>query len=91
MRRIYICHTFYHAYIACLKEQNLGAEHRGEATLMLSRMSNDFGSLDERATRSGLFDKVVMYDELRDWELFWIFFVYTDCIIKYAKLSRRTR
>ena len=63
MRRIYICHTFYHAYIACLKELNLGAEHRGEATLMLSRMSNDFGSLDERASKSGLFDKVIMYDE----------------------------
>ena len=30
---------------------------------MLSRMSNDFGSLNERATRSGLFDKVIMYDE----------------------------
>ena len=46
-QRIYVCHTFYHAYIACLKELDRPAEERGEATLLLSSMSNDFGTLQE--------------------------------------------
>lgn len=66
-KRIYICHTYYHAYIACLKELNLpksgGGAVRGQASLMLSRLSNDFGSLQERALSSGLFAEVIPYDE----------------------------
>ncbi|GFI04355.1 MAG: lipooligosaccharide sialyltransferase [Lachnospiraceae bacterium] len=66
-RRIYICHTFYHVYISCLKELNLptGGDGpiRGQAHLMLSSMSTDFGNLKERAERSGLFEKVIPYDE----------------------------
>lgn len=66
-KRIYICHTYYHAYIACLKELNLPAKGegavRGEASLMLSSMSNDFGSLKERAEKSGLFEQVIPFDE----------------------------
>ncbi len=61
--RIYICHTFYHAYIACLKELNRHRAQWGEADLMLSSMSNDFGNLKERAERSGLFRRVVSFDE----------------------------
>lgn len=61
--RIYVCHTFYHAYIACLKEFHLPAEERGKATLVLSKMSNDFGNLKERAEKSGLFEAVFDYDE----------------------------
>ena len=30
-KRVYICHTFYHVYIACLKELNLSADERGNA------------------------------------------------------------
>lgn len=62
-QRIYVCHTFYHAYIACLKELNRPAEERGEATLLLSSMSNDFGTLQERAAESGLFEQVLPFDE----------------------------
>ena len=107
--RIYVCHTFYHVYVACLKELNLPeggeagsaaavpepdagkssaaaesasaepaartAAHtaqacglpagavRGGATLVLSRMSNDFGDLDVRARACGLFEEVVWFDE----------------------------
>ena len=64
--RIYVCHTFYHVYIAVLKECNLPLEKRGGATLVLSQMSNDFGNLKERAERSGLFEAVVEYDEKED-------------------------
>ena len=46
--RIYVCHTFYHVYITLLKELNLPRTKRGKATLVLSRMSNDFGNLKER-------------------------------------------
>ena len=62
-QRIYVCHTFYHAYIACLKELDRPAEERGEATLLLSSMSNDFGTLQERAAESGLFELVLPFDE----------------------------
>lgn len=62
-QRIYVCHTFYHAYIACLKELNRPAEEKGEATLLLSSMSNDFGTLQERAAESGLFEQVLPFDE----------------------------
>ena len=67
--RIYICHTYYHVYIACLKELNLpvdgkeGGPVRGQASLMLSSMSNDFGNLKQRAEKTGLFEEVISYDE----------------------------
>ena len=61
--RIYVCHTFYHAYITVLKECNLAPSQRGKATLVLSTMSNDFGDLKERAKKSGLFEEVIEFDE----------------------------
>lgn len=64
--RIYVCHTYYHAYIACLKELALPAEKRGGATLVLSKMSNDFKNLGERAKVCGLFEAVYDYDEKMD-------------------------
>ncbi|MCM1135700.1 MAG: glycosyltransferase family 52 protein, partial [Clostridium sp.] len=66
-KRVYICHTYYHAYIACLKEleliRNHGERERGQACLLLSSLSNDFGSLKERAEKSELFAEVLSYDE----------------------------
>ncbi len=62
--RVYVCHTFYHVYIACLKEFYLGA--RGGATLVLSKMSNKFGTMVDRAKKSPIFDEVYEYDEKED-------------------------
>jgi len=66
-KRIYICHTYYHVYIACLKELDLPVKGdgalRGQASLLLSSLSNDFGSLKERAQKSGLFEEVLPYEE----------------------------
>ena len=72
--RIYVCHTFYHVYVACLKElaarpfdgRRDRAEFAPEATLMLSNMSTDFGTLTERARACGLFEEVIGFDEKRD-------------------------
>lgn len=64
--RIYVCHTYYHAYIAALKELNLETEKRGKATLVLSTMSNDFGNLIDRAKKCGLFEEVYMFEEKED-------------------------
>ncbi|MCR5502872.1 MAG: glycosyltransferase family 52 protein [Lachnospiraceae bacterium] len=64
--RIYVCHTFYHAYISTVKELNLPDHERGSATLVLSTMSNDFGSFREKALSSGLFEDVVMFEEKED-------------------------
>lgn len=64
--RIYVCHTYYHVYVACLKELNLAPEKRGNATLVMSTMSNDFGDLKERASVCGLFEAVYMFDEKED-------------------------
>ena len=64
--RIYVCHTYYHAYIAALKELNLEKEKQGNATLVLSTMSNDFGNLKERAQKCGVFEEVYMFEEKED-------------------------
>ena len=61
--RIYVCHTYYHVYVACLKELTLPGSSRGQAMLLLSTMSNDFGDLRERAQKSGLFEDVLMFEE----------------------------
>ena len=61
--RIYICHTFYHVYIACLKELNKDKAQWGQASLMLSQMSNDFDNLKSRAEETGLFAEVIEFDE----------------------------
>lgn len=62
--RIYVCHTFYHAYVACLKELKLTKETTdARATLLLSTLSNPFGDLKSRAGESGLFEQVLEFDE----------------------------
>lgn len=64
--RIYVCHTYYHVYVTFLKELNLPKEKRGQATLVLSRLSNNFEKLKERVEKTGLFEKVIEFDEKRD-------------------------
>lgn len=65
-KRIYVCHTFYHVFVTCLKEFALPKEERGNASLVLSTMSNNFGQLDERARKSGLFEEVIWFEEKRE-------------------------
>lgn len=64
--RIYVCHTYYHVYVACLKELNMSGEKQRQAALVLSTMSNDFGNLKERAERCGIFEAVYMFGEKED-------------------------
>ena len=66
--RIYVCHTFYHVYVACLKELALPIEKQGQAELVLSTMSSDFGTLPERAGQCRLFAAVHLYDEKKETE-----------------------
>lgn len=65
--RIYICHTFYHVYISCLKERLHSQECQAspQAAIVLSLMSTDFGDLKIRLEASGLFSEVFEYDEKR--------------------------
>ncbi|MDD5939191.1 MAG: glycosyltransferase family 52 [Lachnospiraceae bacterium] len=70
--RVYVCHTFYHVYIAALKELGLQKSEGSEsskADLVLSSMSNSFGDLQKRAAESGLFADVFRMDE-KDWTFF---------------------
>lgn len=68
--RIYVCHTYYHAYVAFLKELHLRRGKArgdiGEASLVLSSMSNDFEQFGERAKATGLFADVISFDEKRE-------------------------
>ena len=62
-KRVYICHTYYHAYVAVVKELGLGKDRFGEADIILSTLSNDFGTLNVRLETSGIFGGVWFYDE----------------------------
>lgn len=64
--RIYVCHTYYHVYVTYLKELNLPAAKRGQATLVLSKMSIDFEQLKSRVEGTGLFEQVLEFDEKRE-------------------------
>lgn len=68
--RIYVCHTYYHTYISFLKELKIQAEEKdpGEATLVLSKMSNNFEKLGERILSTGVFKDVIEFDEKMDTE-----------------------
>lgn len=63
--RIYVCHTYYHVYVTFLKELALPETARGGATLVLSRLSNNFETLKERVESTGLFEAVAEFDEKR--------------------------
>ena len=64
--RVYICHTYYHAYIATVKELVRRKEDGGTADIILSTMSNNFEDLLSRLERSGVFQQVFMYEEKED-------------------------
>ena len=65
--RIYVCHTYYHVYITFLKELKRKSEGETEkADLVLSKMSNNFENLKERVESTGLFDRVLEFDEKRE-------------------------
>lgn len=66
--RIYVCHTYYHVYVTFLKELKLRADNfwKPGATLVLSKMSNDFETLKERVEKTGLFEEVIEFDEKRE-------------------------
>lgn len=66
--RIYVCHTYYHVYVAFLKELNLPMNERGKATLVLSSLSIHFENLKERVESTGLFEAVIPFEEKRDTE-----------------------
>lgn len=70
--RIYVCHTYYHVYVACLKELNRRhgkPDEEGGATLLLSTMSTDFEDLPARAGASGIFRQVLPFEE-KDYTFF---------------------
>ena len=62
---VYICHTYYHVFVAFLKELNKAAEEN-KADIILSTMSIDFEELPERIRKSGVFGNVYLFDEKRD-------------------------
>ena len=76
--RIYICHTFYHVYISVIKELNLPREARSNASIILSTMSNDFGNLDVKLKKCGLFEEVFLFDEKEDVSLPEVMKYHTD-------------
>ncbi len=64
--RIYICHTFFHVYVSFLKEFAKPEEERGNASVILSTLSNDFADLSDRILTGGVFKEVFVYDEKRE-------------------------
>ena len=60
---IYVCHTFYHVFVSFLKELNLPKEEQGQATLVLSSISNDFENLADRVRAGKTFVNAYEFDE----------------------------
>ncbi len=60
-RRVYICHTYYHVYVAMLKECAL--PDKGNACFLLSSFSNDFENLKERLSASPFAAEVHAFEE----------------------------
>lgn len=66
--RVYVCHTFYHVYVAYLKEcalQKASTEDKptDKADLLLSTMSNDFSGLKERMDATGFWNRIIPFEE----------------------------
>lgn len=65
-KRIYVCHTYYHVYIALIKELNLPNSGNKEADIVLSKLSTDFSRLINRLNSIDIFNKVIELDEKRE-------------------------
>lgn len=63
--RIYVCHTYYHVYVAFLKEFALSGKTE-KADIVLSSISTDFEKLGERLRRTGFFGEVIAFEEKKD-------------------------
>ena len=63
--RVYVCHTYYHVFVTCLKELNL-ADRSEPADLVLSTMSTDFEDFPKRFEASEIFRSVILFDEKRE-------------------------
>lgn len=65
--RIYVCHTYYHAYVSLLKEMKIEREqgfgNAGRADIALSGISTDFEGLKERLEGADIFNSVIELDE----------------------------
>ena len=61
--RIYVCHTYYHVYVAFLKELNLAKSEWGKATLLLSELSTNFEDLKKRVDKTKLFHECLPFYE----------------------------
>lgn len=66
LSRIYVCHTYYHVYVAILKELNEPDKGGRNATMVLSHMSIDFEDLKSRLEKSMIFKEVIDFDEKRE-------------------------
>lgn len=69
MSRVYVCHTFYHVLIATIKELLLSrssTENYTKADIVLSLMSIDFGDIKDRLNISGIYNKIIEFDEKRE-------------------------
>ena len=68
--RIYVCHTYYHVYVAVLKEMKLArdlpAGKYKKADIALSSISTDFEHLGDRLAKTGIFHAVIALDEKRE-------------------------
>jgi hypothetical protein len=70
LKRVYICHTYYHVYVSLLKELNNRHVRNGKADIVLSTVSTDFKNLKDRLEKSQVFNKVLVLNEKNDIELF---------------------
>ena len=60
---IYVCHTYYHVYVTLLKEFAKPRDKQGNASIVLSKMSNDFEELPKRLEKLNIFKEIFEYDE----------------------------
>ena len=63
---VYICHTYYHVFVAFLKEFYKENPSAVKSDIILSTMSTDFENLADRIRESGVFGEVIFFEEKRE-------------------------